>query len=358
LNNSKDLAFFTYLVCFVLLILFLVGLDQKYRLGKVQVRSSFPHQNSLSLYLEQFGLLILGILMNEKMNRRLFYLTLFAFGGSVLLIIFTYSRGGLVFYFGGIAIVCALSILINGFSARRLTLMLIGLIVLLSVVGYALPRIILRFTKAPEASKNTRIVLALISKQVANDFVLGVGANNYAEYSGSNQKYAAQTDYLPPGEHGGIVETIYLLVAAECGWYGLGFLLSWFFYYYFSAMKSMFVLRKKPCCGIAIGALAGLTCNYCHSTLEWSLKQYNNFAGQMILYALIGVVAFNRKNIIAAYRQRLQRDDLLKEKKRAVPAPVAKLPEPVVAIPAPVPVTEEEESKEQPESTISREVPQ
>ncbi|MBP5793714.1 MAG: hypothetical protein J6W46_08765, partial [Spirochaetaceae bacterium] len=124
-------------------------------------------------------------------------MTLFAFGGSVLLIIFTYSRGGLVIYFGGIAIVCAMSILLNGFSGRRLTLMLIGLIVMLIVVGYALPRIILRFTKAPEASKNTRIALALASKQMANDYRLGVGANNYSEYSGSNFAYTEQKDYHP-----------------------------------------------------------------------------------------------------------------------------------------------------------------
>ena len=365
LNNSKDLSFFAYLVCFILIMLFLVGFDQKYRIGIYQIRSTFPHQNSLSLFLEQYGLLMLGILMNEKMNRLLFTLTMFAFGGSVLLIIFTYSRGGLVIYFGGIAIVCAMSILVNGFSVRRLTLMLIGLIVMLSVVGYALPRIILRFTKAPEASKNTRIALALASKQMANDYRLGVGANNYSEYSGSNYAYTEQKDYHPPGELGGIVETIYLLVAAECGWYGMVLLILWFLYYYFSIIISMFVLRKMPCCGIAIGIFAGLTCNYWHSTLEWSLKQYNNFAGQMILYALIGVLAVKRKSIKAAYQRSLQNNTLPKGKNGAVPVPVAPVPEPVAPVPvevapvsepvAAIPSPEEVESREQPGTSISRE---
>ena len=147
LNNSRDLTYFIYLVSSLLIILFLVGVDQKYRMGVFQIRSTFPHQNSLSLYLELFGLLVLGVLLNEQISKKLLFLCLFAFGGSVLLVIFTYSRGGLVIYFGGIAIVCALSIILNGFSTRRLTLMLIGLIVMLSVVGYALPRIIQRFTK-------------------------------------------------------------------------------------------------------------------------------------------------------------------------------------------------------------------
>lgn len=320
LNNGKDLIFFSYLLCLILIILFLYGFYQKYRLGIFQINSTFPHQNSLSLYLELYGLLSLGILMNEQMSRLLFCLCLFAFGGSVLLIIFTYSRGGLVIYFGGIAIVCALSILFNGFSTRRLTLMLIGLIVMLSIVGYALPRIIQRFTKAPEASKNTRIVLAVGSKRMADDFRLGVGANNYSEYSGMAYNYIQ--DYYHSYDsvrYGGIVETIYLLVAAECGWWGLGTLILWFLYYYFSDLISMFVLRKKPCSGFAIGIFAGLTCNYCHSTLEWSLKQYNNFAGQMILYALVGVIAVNRRNIKAAHAKslrRIEQQNILLQKKR------------------------------------------
>lgn len=308
LNHCKSLTFFSYYVFIILLILFLVGVNQKYRLGIFQVRSTFPHQNSLSLYLEQYGLLALGILMNEKMSKLLFMLSLIAFGGSVLLIIFTYSRGGLVVYFGGIAIVCAMSILLNGFSARRLTLMLIGLLVMLSIVGYALPRIIQRFTKAPESSKNTRIGLAIAAKRIADDYTLGIGANNFSEYSGEKHNYSTTEFFVPAGETAGIVETIYLLVAAECGWWGLGTLVLWFLYYYFSATRSMFILRKKPCDGFVIGAFGGLTCNYWHSSLEWSLKQYNNFAGQMILYALIAVIAVHRKSIVAAWKKREARD--------------------------------------------------
>ena len=327
LNNSRNLFFFAYVVCCILIVLFIVGFYQKYRMGIYQIRSTFPHQNSLSLYLELFGLLTLGILMNEQMSRLLFALCLCAFGSSVLLIIFTYSRGGLVVYFGGIAIVCALSILFNGFSTRRLTLMLVGLLVMLTIVGYALPRIVARFTRAPESSKNTRIVLALASKRMANDTRLGFGANNYSEYSGGEYNYVQ--DYYAENDsprYGGIVETIYLLVAAECGWWGLGTLILWFLYYYFSDIVSMFVLRKMPCSGLAIGIFAGLTCNYWHSTLEWSLKQYNNFEGQMIIYALVGVIAVNRKNIKAAYqrkqewieRQRREREKAELERKKRI----------------------------------------
>ena len=328
LNNTRNLSFFMYLVCIVLIVLFLVGVNQKYRLGYFQIPSTFPHQNSLSLYLELYGLLALGVLMNEKMSKLLFLLILCAFGGSILLIIFTYSRGGLVVYFGGIAIVCAMSILLNGLSVRRLTLMLIGLLVMLSVVGYALPRIIQRFTKAPEASKNTRIGLAIAAKRMANDFYFGIGANNFSEYSGTKHDYSTTDFFIPTGESAGIVETIYLLVAAECGWWGLGTLLLWFLYYYFSDSISMFVLRKKPCDGFVIGLFGGLTCNYWHSTLEWSLKQTNNFAGQMIIFALIGVIALHRKSIVAAYQRSMGQGKPKTAAAGEGVVPPASLPEP------------------------------
>ena len=56
---------------------------------------------------------------------------------------------------------------------------------------------------------------------------------------------------------------------------------------------------------ILLSVFGGMTVVYTHSLLEWSLKQYNNFAQQMFIYALIGVIAVNRKNIRAAYRRNL-----------------------------------------------------
>lgn len=351
LNNSRNLNYFICLVCIILIYLFLVALNQKYREGRWQVHSTFPHQNSLCLYLELFGLMVLGVLMNEDLSKILFFLCLAAFGSSVLLIIFTYSRGGLVLYFGGIAIVCALSILFNGFSVRRMMLMLIGLLVMLCVIGYALPRIITRFTKAPEMSKNTRIYLAIAARRMANDYRLGVGANNFSEFSGGFDKYNYTVEQYPSGipEFGGIVETIYMLVAAECGWWGLGTLLLWFLYYYFLCFFNVIFLRKYPCSGISIGLLGGLSVLYTHSTLEWSLKQYNNFAEQMIVYALIGVIAVNRKNIRAAY----QRSQLRMQPEATPPPPSPSGPE----LPSPKPELPPPSGMDQPGSEPGSQAP-
>ena len=311
MNNSKNLILFTYMVCGILSFLFVYGLYQKYRMGLFQLHVTFPHQNSFCLYLELFGLLTLGVLM----------------------------------------------IVFNGFSIRRLLLMLIGFVVVLSIIGYALPRIIQRFENAPPSSKLTRIYLAIAAKRIANDYTLGVGANNFSEYSGYARDYAREL-YANPGYRnetgrGGIVETIYLLVAAECGWWGLGTLILWFLYYYFSSLISIFVLRKKPCSGLMIGVFGGLTCNYFHSTLEWVLKQPNNFSGLMVTYALIAVVAVNRKNIKAAYQRSLERE---KSAKKIFAPSLAPAPASTPA-PASSPAPEESPSPEESPAPASTPIP-
>jgi len=71
------------------------------------------------------------------------------------------------------------------------------------------------------------------------------------------------------------------------------------------------------------------------------LKQYNNFAMQMIIYALIGVIAVHRKSIRAAYKRHMEAEGGPKRRKRrwfrpqfSFPAPTP-VPAPVL-VPAPV----------------------
>ena len=94
------------------------------------------------------------------------------------------------------------------------------------------------------------------------------------------------------------------------------------------------MLRKKPCSGIVIGLFGGLTCVYWHSTLEWSLKQNNNFSQQMILYALIGVIAIHRKDIVAiAKRNQMKKGKRLGRKKERDLLPPILLPVPTSVMP-------------------------
>lgn len=172
----------------------LVGLYQKYLTGMYyQIPSTLPHQNSLALYVSLFGALLLGILLNEKMNRLQVLLVAAGQLSTVLLIIFTYSRGGLFCYFIGCAVVVFFTLIFNGITRRQILFTLLGLAGALILLGYAAPRIIQRFQNAPVSSKTTRINLAKAAVRIANGhYLFGVGANNFSAYTGPHKEYARE----------------------------------------------------------------------------------------------------------------------------------------------------------------------
>ncbi len=304
LRNTKELWPLFYAICGTLIFMLLYGMYQKYIIGTFQIPSTLPHQNSLSLYVSLFGCLILGTMLNEKSN--IFQTLLLAAGfiSTTLLIIFSYSRGGMACYFLGLTFIGIMSVLFSKMTPKKATLAIAGILLISMFTIYALPRIIYRFKYAPEKSALTRVNLNKAAVRLANQFKLGVGANNFCEYSGPFKPYAREQhenlktdDETSP--YGGIVETIYLLVAAECGWLGLVSLLAWFWYYLIQGLILCVQLRNRVCCGVIIGACGGLTANYIQSLMEWSLKQYGNFYQIMLIFALIAVLVVEKPFILA-----------------------------------------------------------
>ena len=308
LKNTRDLWVLIYTASATLAILFVYGVLQKYFFGIYQVMSTLPHQNSLSLYVSLFGALSLGVLLNEKTNQ--FQTAILCCGvvWSTLLILFTFSRGGLLAYFWGLAVVGSLSVVMSRMTTKKIVLSVAGILIVTAMTSYALPRIIIRFKNAPTASKTTRVNLNRAAVRIANDYVFGVGANNFSEYSGPFRDYAREQwenakIWEDSSPYGGIVESVYLLVAAEFGWGGLAALLMWFLCYLYLGFRLCFYLRGKACVGIAIGCTGGMVANYMQSLIEWSLKQYANFYELMLIFAVVAVVWTERKSIAALSTQ-------------------------------------------------------
>ena len=152
-----------------------------------------------------------------------------------------------------------------------------------------MPRIVERFEKAPESSGEKRRFFARTALNVVRDHpVAGVGINNWAVFLNGHEEYQ---DPSPAGrdEKGdiGIVETIYLLTAAECGWVGLALLLAWFVYFWLVALRLAFRLARTRWAYIPVGMLGGLTGCYLQSGLEWVLKQQLNFLLLMVCFATL-----------------------------------------------------------------------
>ncbi len=295
-------------LAFFIVVNFLIIIRQHYS-GRYQVPGCFPHQNSMTVFMMIIVPIFFAAYLTGKRSRSWWLYTAAFIGGSAA-IVRSYSRGAIAIYpiaAGITAMLC----LTRNFSQRIVSRMLpIALIGLLGF-GVLLPRIVERFLYAPESSKGGRIDLALSARNMINDHpVLGVGLNNWGIKINPPYTYNARGldwEKLSKDEDNpfrdGIVETIYLLVAAECGYPCLVLLLAFFGYYLFLAFRLTRRLAGTKWFFIAAGVAGGLAGSYLQSTLEWSLKQQIDFIGLMMVFAIVGYLNRHWRKLVAAERK-------------------------------------------------------
>ncbi|SFV70072.1 hypothetical protein MNB_SM-4-616 [hydrothermal vent metagenome] len=81
------------------------------------------------------------------------------------------------------------------------------------------------------------------------------------------------------------------MIAAETGWHNLGIFIWFLLYFYYKNIQNYFRLKGSEYRYLPLGIIGGLSAIYVQSTLEWALKQTNNFYQLMFIFALIGVVS-------------------------------------------------------------------
>ena len=207
------------------------------------------------------------------------------------------SRAGLALFAFATSVVFFFSY-INKTTARKFGITMLFILASSVVLFKAMDTIIERFNNASEDSANTRLRLAIVAKNMADDKTLGIGLNNYGLKTNPPYWYG---DHLPinqfvinpnTGEvQQGIVETIYLLIAAETGWHNLVVFLTFLFTMYFRNFRNFLALKEHEYRWVTIGLLGGLLAIYIQSSLEWVLKQTHNFYQLMFVFAIIGAVS-------------------------------------------------------------------
>ena len=288
LEYSKgDFDIFLYGIAIVVFYNFLQIILQHFR-GIYQVRGTFPHQNSLAMYMLLAGLIFFSRYFNlsEGWKSRIFFLV---FGMASVTLFRTYSRGAIACYPLG-ALVSLLCSIRFKLSSRKCYI--IVFLLLIGIIGLAvfLPKVVERFQKAPESSGQTRKNFAVAAVNMMKDVPLtGVGINNWGikinppyNYSRHREAMRYKEDYKD-----GIVETVYLLVGAECGIPCLLVFLLWIAYYWISTFRLLRVLRNTPYFYLPAGILGGLTGILMQSCLEWVLKQQINFMFLITVFAFI-----------------------------------------------------------------------
>lgn len=271
--------------------------------GVYQPHGVFAHQNCLAMGMHLFVGMFFACFLVGGLRKSI--LNAVAFVASTACVVRTYSRGAIAMMPVIFFVAFVLSIFASAKNARLRIFMRIipmGLVGLIGI-GLMLPRIIQRFETASEESGNTRVELARCAKEMILDEPWrGVGMNNWGIKINAPYEYAERAGRKPNrGEDfkDGIVETVYLLVCAECGIPALVAMLAWFLSYLVLCLVLSKKLSGTYYAAIPAGVAGGLAACYLQSFLEWVLRQQMNLILLMVFFALLDHLAANAKRLKA-----------------------------------------------------------
>ena len=278
------------LVSFILVVVFnFFPVVRQHLSAHYQAHGVFPHWNCMAMALHLFGTLFLARYLVHGVRTFLDKLCFAGFCLCILSTMWSYSRGAFLVMplsYGLTALACFV------YANRRACLRRIMPIAAVAVVGILiiLPRVIDRFVNAPKQSGDTRIELAHCALEMIKDKpMIGVGINNWSLKMSPDYPYQSRAGDAIGYElnYNGIVETVYLLVGAECGIPALLAMLAWFGWYLVSSWRLLRRLKGTPWFFVPAGLLGGLTANYLQSALEWVLRQQMNLVCIMFMFAML-----------------------------------------------------------------------
>ena len=257
--------------------------------GVYQAHGAFPHQNSMAMAMQLFGPLFFAAYLKLGLKPKFGRLAAIAWGCAAIATLRSYSRGAIALMpvaYGITTLAC-----LSRRSVRRIFTRLTP-VILMGIVGLALllPKIIERFEEAPEESGNTRVELAYCAKEmVADEPWRGVGINNWSMKMRWPYQYQDRASAIVGRElnYVGIVETVYLLVVAECGIPALVAMLVWFAWHWISCLRLIKRLKGTEWSFVPAGLLGGLTAIYTQSCLEWVLRQQINLFLLVFMFSII-----------------------------------------------------------------------
>ena len=301
LKTTDDVQSVLVSLALFTIINFFVVARQHYS-GIYQPAGVFPHRNCMGMGMLLFGPLFYAYYLSRGLKTKTDKFCAAAFPLAAVATFWSYSRGAIALIpisYGITTLACSRDGKSLGGKIKKLTpLVILAFLGLLAI----LPRLVDRFVNAPEASANTRVELAHCGWEMIKDNpIIGVGINNWSINMGPEYPYQDRAgDALGLKlNYNGIVETVYILVCAECGIPALLGFIVWLLWYWFVCLRLLRRLRGTQWHFIAAGLLGGLTANYLQSVLEWVLRQQLNFICLMFMFALLSYLNTSWRRLAA-----------------------------------------------------------
>jgi len=258
---------------------------------------SFPHPNTLAMYLDLISPIILSMLLSGALPKKWNKWAILALALSVISILFTKSRGAWVIMAGAFMVVMFMSFMTKP-TWRKSKYIVTGMVLGIVFGGIMSPKIIKRFKTAPKESADTRHYFNNAATGMAGDKYFGVGLNSYSwmlrniekyywmVYPDKWEKFEETADFLAADDFRwsrggesrlGTCHHIYLLMAAEIGYLGMWIFIAFIVRFYLRTL--WFFLRTKDWYfkSIALGMVTGLATLHLHGLLEWIFRQTQVF---------------------------------------------------------------------------------
>tara|TARA_R110000787_G_scaffold2243_3_gene9011 strand:+ start:54672 stop:55946 length:1275 start_codon:yes stop_codon:yes gene_type:complete len=243
----------------------IVTVDQRLS-GAIQASGTVGHQNLLGLMLHFVTFPLLALLLAGEKSKIIMLGVL----ASLIAVALGASRGAVGFAAIGLALLFALSM------ARRMTphkWKMVGLAALaLAVIApLTINTLGQRFGDQPIATgpDGEREAFERAAKAMWADHPMGVGANQYvvtANVNGYSERAGVVWNHASRSTN---VHNIYLLVAAETGWFGLITLVSLIGWVIIHGLAFSFGNRRDPRGDLVLGAVVAIAVTAGHGIYEW-----------------------------------------------------------------------------------------
>ncbi len=239
------------------------ALSQRYLHGMMQVKGPFSHQNGLAMACNMVFPVFFAMLLAGRGGR----LANAAIAAAAVATVLTLSRGGIVL-FGVAAVAVFFGSFARRVTGRKLAVVALGALAAGIVLVKSWKTLVERFTKAPEASAEARVMFEDAARRMLHDHPSGIGINQFSRVL--DERYADVVG-LPLVDRNGLVHNVYWLTAAEMGYFGI---------IAFACLVSMPILyglygavRERSLRGdLMLGLTVGVAATLMQGKLEWSLR--------------------------------------------------------------------------------------
>lgn len=306
MDDPKSIRWLVWGLAFGAIVQGLATVDQRLS-GAVQASGTMGHQNLLGLMLHFVTFPLLALLMAGEKSK----IVMLGVLASLTAVALGASRGAVGFATIGLALLFALSM------ARRMTphkwkivgLAVLSLAVIVPLTVSTLDR---RFGDQPidVGADSERLAFERAAREMWADHPMGVGANQYvvtANTDGYSERAGVIWNYASRSAK---VHNMYLLAAAETGWFGLITLASLLGWAILRGLVFSFRNRHDPRRDLVLGAVVAIAITAAHGLYEWVFMLYHaQYVFAISLGIIAGIIRLTKREITWKMHRKINRSD-------------------------------------------------